>query len=261
MAIAMYKLHEKLTAFLNTSIKHCFKGFAHFQQRRAKNLAVSEASNKGEHFAIHWQPLPGFKHSAPRKLLAVNAHRIEFLPSIQAMAAYVGIMVFGILACLSSLHMLHVDPTKARLLLMIGVVAISVGFWAKYFLANRLVLDTELGFFGKATAEATASQAKAGNHVSIQNVHVLQILQEQKYRKNIDTGTTSAFTLYELNFVLTNGKRCNIICSPKWHKIEEAAQHIATMLNVDILYATGLEKLNTQSPSTNASFSLSHKTS
>lgn len=196
---------------------------------------VFDPSQLGDPIALQtgWTPAKrGGTNFRTHKLVEVNSYRIEFRASIGAKLFYlifllagIGIiMVFTFKTLSAGVFSFNVDTIMP---LLIGLVFMVAGGCMLYFGTVPIVFDKTKGTFqkGRRTQNITSDRNAHKNYTQLDNIHALQLISEY-IRSN-----KNSYYSYELNLVLENGKRINVIDHGNEHRIREDAGTLSTFLN------------------------------
>jgi hypothetical protein len=152
----------------------------------------------------------------------VETCRIEFRASIGAylfnlLFLVIGLGALGIQVYAGEYHFLFV---------LIGVVFAATGGSLLYFGAKPIVFDKSQDEFwrGWKKPQETGDPRSLKNHVFLSNVHALQVVSE--YCR----GNKSSFYSHELNLVLEDGSRLNVIDHGNFGKLMQDAKALADFL-------------------------------
>lgn len=200
---------------------------------------------------IDWTPLKrGGTVFATRKLVEVSPSRYEFKPPILVILfSLIFIMgplhvVYFFIQTMSDKQNLFLNVTEnssgeklimfmrvAPLIIMLSLIVVGVRLLITHL--RPVVFDKNVGFFWKSFRKPDSfySGNKRKNTVRIKEIHGLQIVKELVQGKN-------SFTSYELNLVLNNSERINVIDHGNLQKVKKDAQKLAKFLRVPLWEAT-----------------------
>jgi hypothetical protein len=116
----------------------------------------------------------------------------------------------------------------------IGIVFAGVGFGMQHFMGKPRVFDKTSGRFWRGTQEPdlTRPQAEGDDFLALDQIYALQLLSEYV------SGNKSSYHSYELNLVLDNGRRVNVIDHGSLRSLRDDARTLARFLNVPVWDAT-----------------------
>lgn len=192
----------------------------------------------GDPIAIEtsWKPAKGGgSNFRTYKLVKVNLDRMEFKSTMGIIFALIfalpgiGLLIFLI----PSVDWFSIT-WETIIPLLLGLVFTSLGGYLLYSQMIPIVFDRQAGFFwkgrqpqvGMITDEATTK------YVRLESVHALQIVAEYISGKN------GGYHSFELNLVLQNGARINVVDHGKRNKLAEDAGILAEFLGIPVWDAT-----------------------
>jgi hypothetical protein len=189
-----------------------------------------------------WSPLRnGGTNFRTHKLIPLHADRLEFQAATGAKLfcvffALVGALlpcVFLALLFLNEEFAVDMGPVIIVPLLM-GLIFLSVGVGMYYYGAAPIVFDKFRGCFwkGRKAPNEVLDISALKNACRLEDIHALQLLSEYV------RGNKSAYYSYEMNLVLNDGKRLNVVDHGNQAKLREDTQTLATFLNVPVWDAT-----------------------
>ena len=187
-----------------------------------------------------WTPAKsGGTHFRTHKLVAVDADRLEFQLATQAKVFFLPFLLIGIGVPLISLYSkissgsLEFD-LEAIGLLVFTAVFLLLGMWVFLFFSKPIVFDKRKGLFWKGRREPDRAVVKNPQHkfAELNSIHALQLLSERC------EGEDSTYLSYELNIVLDNGERINVIDHGNQDKLREDAQAVSAFLGKPVWDAT-----------------------
>jgi len=184
-----------------------------------------------------WRPARGGgSNFRTYKLVKVNPNRVEFKTTI-------GAIIFSLIFALPGMGLIillipNVDwssLTPGNIIpLLLGLIFASLGGYMFCAQMRPIVFDKQEGFFWKKRkpqAEMLTNEATA-KYVRLELVHTLQIVAEYISGKN------GGYNSYELNLVLKNGNRINVVDHGKRNKLAEDAGVLAEFLGIPVWDAT-----------------------
>jgi hypothetical protein len=212
-------------------------------QNLVRTRSAFDPSQLGDPLALqtNWTPAKGGGSSfRTHKLIEVNPNRLEFRASVGALLFYlifllVGVGVsFGITySKLSSGRFSWNMETIMPLLL--GLVFASIGGGMFFFGTTPIVFDKREGYFWKGRKDPAELFDKTSlkNLAKLDEIHALQLIAE--YCR----GNKSSFYSYELNLVLQDGQRINVVDHGNPAKLQEDAATLSAFLKKPIWDAIG----------------------
>ncbi len=183
---------------------------------------------------IDWSPLKGggtnFKTHTLKK---VHAQRMEFRCSI-------GMLLFGGIFFLIGVGVLtgcvigffnRGPETEWQIFVFLplfGLVFGSVGFFMLRSAMTPRVFDLAQGYYcrSRKKPEHAFDPSKIKDHVRLKEIHALQLISEYV------SGDKSSYYSYELNLVLKDGSRINVIDHGKRSAIHQDAHTLANFLGI-----------------------------
>ncbi len=204
---------------------------------------VSESSSfDASHFddpvamQTSWTPLKsGGSNFKTHKLVQVNSNRIEFKASLGAKLFYFIFFIAGIGAMIAfsypkfesgdfGINMESIMP------LLIGLGFMIAGGVMLYFGTTPIVFDKRNKSFwkGRKSPNMVYRKKELKTYVSLKDIHAIQLISEYI------SGNKSSYYSYELNLVLKNARRINVIDHGSKTKIRENAQTLSKFLDVTV---------------------------
>ncbi|GAB4254374.1 MAG: hypothetical protein Kow0065_01340 [Methylomicrobium sp.] len=220
-----------------------FKNLLHqFQALTAERATTFDPSRFDDPLAMHtdWHPLQrGGANFRTHKLVDLGYGRIEFQASTAAKLFYsvflwvglgmsIGISVTQLATATQSFDADIIVP------IVFGLFFSTIGASLWYFGTMPIVFDKRTGFFwkGRNAPSRTHIQKNVKYCVPLASIHALQIIVEHC------KGNKSAYYSYELNLILTNGQRVNVIDHGNLDKLREDARMLALFLGKPVWDAT-----------------------
>jgi hypothetical protein len=164
----------------------------------------------------------------------VAPHRIAFRPSV-------GAYLFGGLFFLIGLGLLVGFPTAIFLEaiefewglltpIIAGLVFFLIGGAMLYMFTRPVVLDARLGYFWRNAKEPEGFTVSIDDekYVPISRICAIQIIREHCH------GNKSSYYSYEINLVLDDGHRVNVIDHGNQKAIRQDADTLAQLLEVPV---------------------------
>lgn len=188
---------------------------------------------------IDWSPLArGGANFRTHQLVRINPSRLQFRATLGSMLfglVFVGFGVLALLLTLGDLGRLAEGEEGAGLVLLFpalfGLVFLGAGLGLMWHFRKPITFDLANGFFWKGRKDPSlALPAEQTLHATrLSDVHALQIVSEYC------TGQKrSSYYSYELNLVLHDGSRVNVIDHGKADHIRDEARQIAELLKVPV---------------------------
>lgn len=179
---------------------------------------------------------PGGTNFRTFKLVQVNPDRIKFRTTFGAVLfALIFLLVgLGLIVLIIWESYLSAFTTELMVGVGLGLVFAGVGGYLLYRQMLPIVFDKRIGLFWKKhKPNGTAiPDGETEDCVRLNFIHALQIVAE------FISGKNANYYSYELNLVLKNGKRINVIDHNNKRKIETEAKVLSEFLEVPVWDAT-----------------------
>jgi hypothetical protein len=211
-----------------------FKELAEKLRRISKNHSVFDPSRFDDPVAMQtdWTPARGGgTNFRTHKLVEISPDRLEFQTSLGARLFYLvfllagtGILAgFSVSGFFSGSLALDMDTL---LPMGIGLVFAIAGACLLYFGTAPVVFDRRTGFFWKGrTAPGEVFDNSTLKHCAeLKKIYALQLISEYC------SGNKSSYYSYELNLVLDDGRRINVIDHGNKNKLREDAGMVSAFL-------------------------------
>ena len=149
-----------------------------------------------------WEPLvQGGSNFASRKLEKVSSSRMEYKPTIMgkifpAIFILIGLGVAIIPTVVNDFEIFSSLSTIGG-----GLVFAAIGFIIHYFMSTPIVFDIDNGYFYKGKND----ESNISKRCNIKDIYAIQLIAEWV------SGDESNYTSIEVNLVLENGSRINVI--------------------------------------------------
>jgi hypothetical protein len=203
-------------------------------QKLATNRSVFDPAQLGDPVALqtNWTPTKGGgSNFRTHKLVAANSNRMEFQASFGALAFYFLFLLIG-LGVLIAFSIFKFSSGgfsfKAETIVpfLLGLVFATIGGCLLYFGTIPIVFDKREGYFwkGRKAPEEVFDKNAIKGLTHLEEIHALQLISE--YCR----GNKSSYYSYELNLVLKNGKRINVIDHGNQNKLREDAATLSRFL-------------------------------
>lgn len=207
--------------------------------QQIKNMVSEDSSydpsllNDPVALKTQWTPLKsGGSNFRTHKLVMVNPNRYEFKASLGAKMFYLVFFIVGIGVAVIPIYDFYTSGgelalDKGTLLpLIIGSVFMISGGLMLYFGLTPIVFDKMKRYFwkGRRSAEMVYNKGELKNYVPLDKIHALQLISEHIRNEK------SSYYSYELNLVLEDGKRINVIDHGNENKVREDAHTLAGWL-------------------------------
>jgi hypothetical protein len=188
-----------------------------------------------------WTPVrSGGANFRTHRLVEIDPNRIEFKASIGARLFY---SVFAILGMISIVIFSFAKSSYGKfsfgfemiMPILIGIAFVFAGVTLYYIGTTPIVFDKYKGCFwkGRKSPDEVSDKQEIKYFAHIGDIHALQLLSEYC------SGSRGYYTSYELNLVLTNGSRINVVDHGNPAKLREDAQILSGFLGKPVWDAIG----------------------
>ncbi len=185
--------------------------------------------------SVAWSPMkPGGASFRTHKLLPVGKRRMHFRPTIGALLFYGSFLTFGMLLICGSIvkYVGGEDMPFVVTLLLCGSLFGGIGGVLSWSVTQPVVFDRRSGYFWKGRKFSTAKvsdRSKLKCCVKLKNIHALQIISEY-----CGGGGGDSFDSYELNLVLKDGRRENVVDHGNLYDLRKDTAQLAAFLGVPV---------------------------
>ena len=185
--------------------------------------------------SIKWKPRKqGGASFKTHKLVKLAEHRLEFKPTAGALAFYLFFTLVGIAIIVFFLYRLNdfkVEDNEEYILLGVGVLFFVMGLLMLLFGIRPIVFDWEQNYFwkGRKDPRQIYRPEMNKNMVRLDHIIAIQLIKELVRSKN------SRYHSYELNLILKDYRRVNVVDFASERIIEEDARILAERLQVPVL--------------------------
>lgn len=179
-----------------------------------------------------WMPAKkGGANFRTRNLIMVTPNRIEFRASLAA-KIFFGCFLLGGMGFAVGASISHFSPgtfpfnPDTLVPLLAGLGFAIVGGFLLYFGTAPVVFDKSRGLFwkGRKARDGVFDSDSQKHFAGLEDIHALQLISE--YCR----GSKRSYYSYELNLVLRNGRRINVIDHGDCEKLREDAQTLSQFL-------------------------------
>jgi len=180
-----------------------------------------------------WGPAKGGGSSfGTHKLVAVNPERVEFRATVGAKLFYLLFLLVG-LAVIIGFSASEISSGKFGLnastafSLLFGSAFSLVGGLMLYFGTAPIVFDRRKGWFwkGRKSPDRVFDKSSIKHFAEFDQIHALQLISE------CCSGDKRSYYSYEINIVLEDGRRINVVDHGNEARIREDAQTLAEFLD------------------------------
>lgn len=214
------------------SIDYCTcRGSDDFASHHITSPAQQTARQQSDPVAslTDWAPaIVGGANFRTRQLVKINEHRYEVKVSSTSKKCYTDFCIF--IAVLFSVFIFSRtadDNSGLYFALLIGLfvlIAVTLSF---YFMAKPAVFDRQQGAFWQSYSQGETG-AMHKTTTPLDNIHALQVISEKCQNKN-DT-----FTSYELNLILKDGSRVNVMDHANLEALMADTQTLGRFLDIEV---------------------------
>ncbi len=179
-----------------------------------------------------WTPKnKGGANFLTHKLVAIRPNRLEFKASFVAKLFYGVFLVAGIGVLVRFLFDGH-----AFVSLLGGLIFAGAGGFFLYTGTQPIVFDKEKGLFwkGRPLPVKNLNRNTLQSTIQLKHIHALQIIME--YQE--DTNDSQPYYSYELNLVLDDSQRINVVDHGDAERLKKAATALADFLEKPVWDAT-----------------------
>lgn len=180
---------------------------------------------------ISWSPAKGGgANFRTYKLVTVSLERIEFRATIFAKVFSSIFLLVGLGMLVGFLIGFIFAGNTVFPLLLGGVIFAGVGGYLCCDGAKPIVFDKTLGFFwkGKKSPQEVINKDSLKCYTEIKQIHALQLISEYV------RGNKSSYYSYEINLVLHDGQRINVIDHGNIKKLREDTTTLANFLGLPV---------------------------
>ena len=201
------------------------------QDRPDRSSIHSELSGSDDavYKTTAWSPLvKGGANFRTHKLKKVGHHIYVSSPTVGYHLFCALFLLFGIGAFVLAALRLDDSLMLLAMLLLMGSIFAGVGVYLMRKALNPFTIDLDLGTFYVGRSYDPLDDNSDGNSGSVKDIHALQLIAEHIKSDN------SSYKSYELNLVLKDGRRVNVMDHGRLKKIHEEAQTLSELLSVPI---------------------------
>lgn len=213
---------EKLKSFVEKLSKTDPFDASRFNDPLALQTAWTPAKSGGSNFHTH-------------RLVEVDSHRLEFRATwgaklFAAVFIVVGLGVLIIGSIFGFTDSASGEPANPLFIYLFGLIFAAAGGWVYYYMSTPRVFDKWAGLYWKGHKKPEhihdISSTKDTSH--IRDIHAIQLLSEYV------RGDKSSYHSYEINLVLKNGERINVVDHGKLSEVRTDARKLSEFLGKPI---------------------------
>jgi hypothetical protein len=193
------------------------------QGSAAQKIASNPVKAGGASFGTH-------------KLVEVSPNRMEFKPAFGAVLFYLIFMVSGIGVFIFFLHNFlsgkcSLFTADVFIPFLVGTGFTIVGGCMLYFGTVPIVFDKNNGYFwkGRKSPDAVFNIDQIKSCAQLNDINAIQIISEYC------SGRKSSYMSYEINLVLKNGNRTNVVDHGNLKQIRTDAEKLSAFLGKPVL--------------------------
>lgn len=207
--------------------------------RLGQQQPAAEPAQPSEGDDIDWTPLEeGGSNFKTHHLVQVSSSRLEVRPSIQMLLVCALFMVLGggVGGVFVVIGIRDGDLMQAVIPGLMGLVFVLAGTLLLKSASKRRVFDLSLGGYWRGSAKLSDPRALTAqtDWVRLQDIKAIQLLREG-VTSTSDNGRRSSYWSYEMNLVLNDGRRINVMDHGKQASIRQDAEVIGRFLGVPVL--------------------------
>jgi hypothetical protein len=202
--------------------------------RKLQKLTVEavpfDPSSLGDEIALRteWTPAKGGGASfQTHRLVEIDMHRTEFRASAGMVVFSLVFMLIG-LGAMAIMVVANQDDSPLALLIpvLVGLVFAGIGGGMLYFGLAPIVFDKRRGEYwkGRTAPYEAANREGLKHYTELDGIRALQIIKERCTSKN------SSYYSYELNLVLEDGRRLNVVDHGNLERLREDARRLGAFL-------------------------------
>jgi hypothetical protein len=183
---------------------------------------------------ICWSPLSSVGASFRTHRLVFEApHRIAFHPTNGAYlfaGVFIAVGLATVIGVPPLMELQDEDSLVRRLPLLFGLILTGLGLLLWYRFTRPVVFDATLGYFWRdaEAPEKWIARGKTEKYVALKEIRALQLLPRDCHDGE------NTFISYELNLVLADGSRRNVVNHGNRSVIRDDASTIAELLEVPL---------------------------
>ena len=187
-----------------------------------------------------WQPAArGGASFGTHRLKQTSVHRVEFAPTVAWKLFYLVFIFAGAGLLVFHLNRFDLDQVvfsnqDTYMLLIVGAIFTVVGVCMWWFGSSPRVFDQARAMFwrGRKQPAMVGTGGQKGSSTPLSEVHALQLISEYV------SGNKSSYYSFELNLVLADGSRINVVDHGNLEQLRADAQTLARFLDKPVWDAT-----------------------
>jgi len=187
-----------------------------------------------------WIPAaPGGANFGTHRLIQVSANRVEFALTLAGKCFFLLFLLSGLGVLLLQVNRIRIgtaDPSGKDfwIPLLAGLAFAVIGAGLYWFGATPRVFDRTRGAFWRSRREPSLMEGirRTKTSVPLDSIHALQLLAEYV------SGDKSSYYSYELNLVLDDASRINVVDHGNLERLRGDARSLAQFLDIPLWDAT-----------------------
>ncbi len=197
-----------------------------------RSVQGHEAANTSIEKQVSWSPLCSGGSNFKTAKLEQQGQSLMVKKSIGGLLFALVFFIPGILVlCLGCPYVLMSGEPIAAIFLTIWGIAFTAVGWFSLGINRRLIIDLKQGVYYRGRWQTDVEDYRKQGQ--LKDVAALQVLTELVTSSS--EGTTSRFYSYELNLVLNNAKRVNIMDHGNKTALDKDAYTVASALGIPVL--------------------------
>ena len=176
-----------------------------------------------------WDPLvTGGANFRTHKMKKVGFHSYVSAPTVGYHIFYGIFLLFGLGALVGAYFTIKESLLVVLMLSVMGVLFTAVGVYLGRKAHKPFTIDLDLGTFYRGRSYDPYDDNAEGDSGSIRDIHAIQILVERV------SGDKSTYPSYEINLVLKDGRRVNVMDHGRHKRISEEVNLLKEVLDVPV---------------------------
>ena len=179
-----------------------------------------------------WSPLePGGTNSTDYRFNKVSSTRVEFKASPKLYLVVAVFLILGVAAIIK----FSMEPTGSLLFyggIGLGIILILTGISKLIGFKTIPMFDLDEGYFWKNQKSPDKDIKNSSTQCRLEDIHAIQLIQE-RIQSGGSSGSSSFYS-FEMNLVLNNGKRLNVVDHGTLSRIRKNADQLSDFLDVPV---------------------------
>lgn len=179
-----------------------------------------------------WSPLnSGGTNTTDFKFSKISPKRVEFKASPKLYIAASVFIILGIVAIIK----FSMEPNGSLLFyggIGLGIILMLTGISKIIGMNKPPVFDLDEGYFWKDQKEPDRDLKTSITQCRIENIHAVQLIQE-RIQSGGSSGSSSFYS-FEMNLVLQNGNRLNVVDHGTLSRIRKNTDQLSNFLDVPV---------------------------